>query len=305
MIASSTKETYLKNARALEKSFRRRGLKRSAASFFDEIERRSGSLRSNTLRMYKRSAVYRLESIGDQQAADQLRAMFDDAELTTTKKRRLVRRVPDELVDALLSVLSNRPTIIAKKTHDLLLAMIVTGLRPTEWELATIEGNVLTVKNAKYKEGVRANGEYRELELLPSVTTDERAAIERCMALFSRSPYQSVRPNISVEFKSALGTAIEMAGLTKWFYRLRIYDFRHQFSADAKQEHGIGAGVVAAAMGHSVEDTAVSHYGKKKHGSGRSKVMPSKASIAKVRRLYKPDTPAPSPSPTPSPSNKF
>lgn len=297
MVASKTRETYLKIARSLESSFRRRGLSRAPESYADEIERRSSKLRGSSLRMYKRSAIYRLESIGDLTGADRLRSLLQEREMETGKRKRLVRRVPDALAIALLEQLESRGTAISKRTRDLLLATMVTGLRPIEWSTASLSGNILTVQNAKFKENERANGPVRELELLSSVTTEERTAIERTIAAFKRSPYDSQRPNISVAFKEALGAAIRQSGVSKWFYRLRVYDFRHQFSADAKSSWGIGEGTVAAAMGHAVEDTAIQHYGRAKHGTGRSKVKPTTESIAKVRRLY---TTEPTKTPTPT-----
>lgn len=300
MVSSTTRETYLKNARSLERSFRRRGLPRSPESYADEIERRSAKLHGSSLRMYKRSAVFRLESIGDQRGANRLRALLDALSLETGKRRRLVRRVPDALAAALLEQLGTRGTAIAGRTGDLLIATMVTGLRPIEWGSAALIGDILTVRNAKFKEGERANGAVRELELLDTVTPAERSAIERTIAAFRQSPYASQRPNVSVAFKEALGAAIRQSGVSKWFYRLRVYDFRHQFSADAKASWGVGEGMVAAAMGHAVEDTAIQHYGRAKHGSSRSKVQPSAASIAKVRRLYVPERSAPSQSPAPS-----
>ncbi|MCX8502148.1 MAG: hypothetical protein ORO03_10735, partial [Alphaproteobacteria bacterium] len=110
------------------------------------------------------------------------------------------------------------------------------------------------------------------------------------------------RPNLAVAFKSALGEAIRQLGESKWFLRLRVYDFRHQFSADAKQEWGVGQGMVAAAMGHSVEDTAVEHYGRKKYGKGGLKVRPTATSISKVRRLYPVQGATPTQSPPAAPS---
>ena len=121
----------------------------------------------------------------------------------------------------------------------------------------------------------------------------------------SAKGYKTVRPNLAVAFKAALGEAIRQLGESRWFLRLRIYDFRHQFSADAKHEWGIGTGMVAAAMGHSVEDTAVQHYGRLKHGKGGLKVRPSAESIAKVRRLYPvqgPTPPALTPPTSPAPA---
>lgn len=297
MISAATHETYLKNARALERSFRRRGLPRTPESYADEIEKRSAGLHGSSLRMYKRSAIYRLESIGDGAGAMRLRALLEASDMETGERRRLVRRVPDELASALVEQLTERGTKIAVRTRDLLVATMVTGLRPSEWSDAEVYDGVLVVANAKFKEGVRGNGEVRELELLSTISSAEMDAITACIATFRTSPYAKQRPNIAVAFKEALGPAIRAAGVSKWFYRLRIYDFRHQFAADAKSSWGVGEGLVAAAMGHSVEDTAVEHYGRAKHGSGKSKVKPTVSSVAKVRRLYERSTPPQPPRP--------
>ena len=266
-------------------------------TYFDYLMERSESLCSNTIRIYKRSVCYALESTGRAHEADELRGLFDEIDPPSRgRKLRLVRRVPTRIFERTLRLLRESRSKTSHQAADLLTATAITGLRPSEWEEAKIEGRVLVVQNAKHSE-LRANGAQRELELLDTITEHERAAIERTLVLIRTKSYKTVRPNVAKAFKSALGEAIRQLGESRWFMRLRLYDFRHQFSADAKMEWGIGTGMVAAAMGHSVEDTAVEHYGKRRHGAGAMKVRPSEDSIAKVRRLYPVQSPS---SPTPS-----
>lgn len=255
-------------------------------TYFDYLMEKSAELCTNTIRIYKRSVCYALESEGRDREADELRGMFDEVDNPARgRKLKLVRRVPHNIFERTLCNLRESKSKTWQQAADLLVATAITGLRPSEWANATLKGRLLTVPNAKHSE-LRGNGEERELELLDTITVEERTAIENTMKLIRAKSYKTVRPNLAVAFKAALGEAIRQLGESRWFLRLRIYDFRHQFSADAKHEWGIGTGMVAAAMGHSVEDTAVQHYGRLKHGKGGLKVRPSAESIGKVRRLY-------------------
>ena len=270
-------------------------------TYFDYLMDKSAELCTNTIRIYKRSVCYALESQGRDREADELRGMFDEVDNPARgRKLKLVRRVPHNIFERTLSILRSSKSKTSQQAADLLVATAITGLRPSEWANAKLAGRLLSVPNAKHSE-LRGNGEERELELLDTITVEERTAIENTLELIRAKGYKTVRPNLAVAFKTALGEAIRQLGESRWFLRLRLYDFRHQFSADAKHEWGIGTGMVAAAMGHSVEDTAVQHYGRRKHGKGGLKVRPSVESIAKVRRLYPVQGSAP-PTLTPSPS---
>lgn len=255
-------------------------------TYFDYLMEKSAELCTSTIRIYKRSVCFALESEGRERDADELRGMFDQVDNPARgRKLKLVRRVPQRIFERTLRILRESKSKTSQQAADLLVATAITGLRPSEWANASLSGRLLTVPNAKHSE-LRGNGEERELELLDTITVEERTAIENTMQLIRAKGYKTVRPNLAVVFKAALGEAIRQLGESRWFLRLRLYDFRHQFSADAKLEWGVGTGMVAAAMGHSVEDTAVQHYGRRKHGKGGLKVRPTVESIAKVRRLY-------------------
>lgn len=292
---------YTTNANRITAEVTERFGEATVQSYFDYLMEKSTELCTNTIRIYKRSICFALESDEREREADELRGMFDEVDNPARgRKLKLVRRVPHNIFERTLLILRGSKSKTSQQAADLLVATAITGLRPSEWANAKLEGRLLTVPNAKHSE-LRGNGEERELELLDTITVEERTAIENTMKLIGAKGYKTVRPNVSVVFKAALGEAIRQLGESRWFLRLRLYDFRHQFSADAKHEWGIGTGMVAAAMGHSVEDTAVEHYGRRKHGKGGLKVRPSEESIAKVRRLYPVQGPTP-PSLTPPPS---
>lgn len=277
---------YTSNARRITSEVVQRYGSATPQTYYDYLVEKSAELCSNTIRIYKRSVCFSLESTGRSDAADELREMFAEVEAPIAGRRlKLVRRVPHRIFRQTLMNLRDSKSKTAHHTADLLVATAITGLRPSEWSNANIENGILTVRNAKHSE-LRGNGEERMLELLDTLTEDERSSIKRTMQLIRAKGYKTVRPNLAVAFKAALDKALRQLGESRWFMRLRIYDFRHQFSADAKHEWGIGTGMVAAAMGHSVEDTAVQHYGRRKYGKGGLKVRPTSESIAKVRRLY-------------------
>lgn len=298
---------YSANARRITSEVVEKFGEATVQTYFDYLMEKSAELCTNTVRIYKRSVCFALEQAGREIEADELRGLFDEVDNPAKgRKLKLVRRVPHRIFAGTLAVLRRKRTKVAHQTADLLVATALTGLRPSEWANASLGGRTLRVVNAKHSE-LRGNGEARELMLLDTITEAERRAIENTMELIAAKGYKTVRPNLSVAFKAALGEAIRELGESRWFLRLRIYDFRHQFSADAKHEWGIGTGLVAAAMGHSVEDTAVQHYGRRKHGNGGLKVRPSVESISKVRRLYPvqgPMPPAPPVTPTPAPSTR-
>lgn len=289
---------YTTNARRITQEVTDRYGSATPQSYFDYLMAKSAELCTNTIRIYKRSVCFSLESAGQADAAEELRGLFENVESPAAgRKLKLVRRVPHNIFERTLLILRESTTKVAHQSADLLVATAITGLRPSEWSNAAMERRTLVVRNAKHSE-LRGNGEHRQLELLDTLTEDEWDAIQRTMNLIREKGYKTVRPNLAVAFKTALAEAIRQLGESRWFLRLRLYDFRHQFSADAKHEWGIGTGMVAAAMGHSVEDTAVQHYGRRKHGRGSLKVRPSIESVAKVRRLYPVQEPTPQ-GPTP------
>lgn len=165
-----------------------------------------------------------------------------------------------------------------------LTANTLVGLRPSEWRYAQLnmqeEKVILQVINAKNSNG-RANGEKRNIDLtglkpeeLKLVQIQINAARHNATDVYSWNQYYSgIRKAIHRITRGTLPNQRKYPTL---------YTSRHQFAADAKSA-GMSKVEVAALMGHAVDTTAGSHYGRKKHGSGSCRVKASMAEMASVR----------------------
>lgn len=163
-------------------------------------------------------------------------------------------------------------------------ANILVGLRPCEWryaELAQWDGKTwLVVRNAKNTNG-RAHGEVRHLDLTDMKPIELRAlklqlasisAYSRDAGLW-KAYYQGVRQTLHRITRRFLPSQRKYPTL---------YSSRHQFAANAKAT-GMGKSELGALMGHAVDTTAGSHYGRKKHGSGTCRIKPDMTEVEKVR----------------------
>lgn len=165
-----------------------------------------------------------------------------------------------------------------------LTANIIVGLRPVEWRYAQLnisdEAMVLTVSNAKNTNG-RSNGGIRTLNLA-NISSNEMNLI--------RSQLKEAKLN-STDDRS---WNKYYAGVRNAIYRMTreilpsrktypsLYTSRHQFAADSKSS-GLSKIEIACLMGHATDDTAGSHYGKRKHGRGNCRVQAHKSEMATVR----------------------
>ena len=74
---------------------------------------------------------------------------------------------------------------------------------------------------------------------------------------------------------------------------ISLYTSRHQFVADAKRA-GRSKMEVASLMGHSSDETATIHYGRRIQGRGESVPLPDPEEVARVRDSVRKSIPAPS-----------
>lgn len=169
-------------------------------------------------------------------------------------------------------------------------ANIIIGLRPCEWQSATItevdKEIILVVNNAKNTNG-RSHGAKRhinitslkpiELKLIKSQLLTIQNFVEDGGLWFAY--YDGVRKTIH---------RITRKYLSRRKLYPTLYSSRHQFAANAKAA-GMTKIELAALMGHAVDITAGFHYGKKKHGKGGCRVKPSSVDVAKVRVKSKPN----------------
>lgn len=154
-------------------------------------------------------------------------------------------------------------------------ASVITGLRPVEWKDAQWLGDPadgkLLVKNAKHTNG-RSHGMNRIIEfdrghwLAP--------AVDLHMGLLKE--WMSHEGNTFESYYSGCRKALQRCVRNLWPKRdqhITLYSGRHQFSANLKAD-GATPKTVADLMGHNSEETAKSHYGKRRSGWGRLRPIP-------------------------------
>ncbi len=115
------------------------------------------------------------------------------------------------------------------------------------------------------------------------ITPDEMDAIRRLVMCMAGRSWNSVRGRISAALKDALKSLVEQGVIPRKWLRLRLYDARHQFAAEAKSSLDELQGEVAAVMGHASAQTAAYHYGKRRKAQRPSAVRPTPDAVARVK----------------------
>ena len=144
-------------------------------------------------------------------------------------------------------------------------ASVFVGLRPIEWKSAKYskEESILIVKNAKNTNG-RANGKYRNLSLKHLGDSDIDVILKHLD--FAKRMNDNDKWDT---YYQGCSNFIKYATRKLWPHKERrpsLYSGRHQYSANMKAS-GCKRNEVAALMGHSSDETASQHYGKKIFGT--------------------------------------
>ena len=166
---------------------------------------------------------------------------------------------------------------------------VLTGLRPIEWSNAILvstpgweEEPILWVMNAKV-DAERGNGNYRTLQL-GSLPLADQNAIQRHLELVLlasadcggfKTMFKRVQTFVSYTTRRCWATRTDYPAL---------YSARHQFSSNVKA-NGFSKQQVAALMGHSSDQTAGRHYGRKTAGEVLDKyVLPVDSEVRNVKQ---------------------
>lgn len=265
-------------------------------SWVDALQALTGGLSKKTWRLYRNAVTWHLRETRGGVFTGQFLLATDSVEKPPTKTKRLLRHIEPGVLDVIVRALLKRRGERPKRLADMLIAMVVTGLRQKEFATAKlVEGDsrMLVVRNAKYrssKEGVpgRGNGPVRELILDERASPALLGAIVRTIDWCEGRAWSSMAPNINRLFRRVIKDLVDRRQIGSKWSRLRMYDCRHQFSANAKEHLDLLAGEVAAAMGHRSAVTAVSHYGKRRFArSTMTMVRPSPQSIVAVSEASK------------------
>lgn len=159
----------------------------------------------------------------------------------------------------------------------------LTGLRPSEWEHASVDtryGRIaLTVRNAKATNG-RGNGFTRSLDL-SRVSQEDLQTIREMVDMVEG--YRAELPFEELQIR--IGKYMQYATRRCFGKRHQyptLYSLRHQFAADAKFG-GARKNEVAALLGQASDETAGNHYARRVSGEDPIVVAPFAAEVERVR----------------------
>lgn len=254
----------------------------------------AGSLRPRTLRLYRASLVYYIEleladKRIDQASFDKMKSVLanlkagdaKDLELRTSAKKQKHLTLKDyKILDEALKDSKNK---WSSATRIWLKSGIITGLRPIEWRQAVYDEdeNRLIIKNAKNTNG-RSHGEFRSFYFDHVTPSEKNTVLQHLKIAFKLSQTDIVWK----QYYEGCSNLLKYTAGKVWPSRERhptLYSARHQFSANMKAS-GCKPEEIATLMGHAVDDTALTTYGKKANGTRNVKPKINEEEIKRVKR---------------------
>lgn len=292
--SNETETAYLLRAGQLDRRFSREagpGALDDLDGYVEWLSALRGTVTPATWRCYRAASAYHFEHHGKPVQAAKIRALDNVGCLPRARQRdghartsaRKQKHLSPNDRKALHDALRISGSRYAPALRLALEATRIVGLRPAEWATARMDlgadgENLLVVTNAKHSND-RAHGEYRTLRL-GMVSKKELSVVVRMAQVGHQQQAQWQR------FYEGLRKTMQETTFRLWPSRKTrpsLYSARHQFAADAKAA-GMSKAEVAALMGHAVDETATTHYGKKRRGRrGAFRVRPDAREVARVR----------------------
>jgi len=279
--------------------------------FVDWLESMKPTIGSATWRQYKSATMYLFNTYGLTQPAEKLFKITSlgtkkNGEMTSANKKKHILIDEEQKIRETLTQKVNIKDKYAKDCLPLFEAMLVVGLRPSEFQYAELIDTaiedvplappLLKVKNAKATNG-RSFGEYRIIGL---DGVDERAVLYIRLAIVNAKTCTDVDGNFIGHEKWLKALQDKWYNTFKVIFpnskkRISLYSARHQCIADLKAlDYSLPE--IAAIVGHGNDITASKYYGKKRHGITRTNAAkPNPADVDAIRRVkFNPHTsPAP------------
>ena len=188
---------------------------------------------------------------------------------TSSDKKKFVNA---EILFKLDQFISGVGTEWQRRAMKLCWASLYTGLRPSEWENATMseeDGSItLTVVNAKNTNG-RACGDTRELKVSEALACKAvRDQIESVIQWKEHVKAENRGSDFADSYVTQCNNVIRTAQIQTFGESKGIapYSFRHQFAANLKAD-GLSKIAIEHAMGHASIDSASHHEEKKRMDS--------------------------------------
>lgn len=239
----------------------------------------------NTFWLYKSAIKWYFGQSGPKEAFDLLQTIKAKglplkSDRTSSQKK---KRLKGADLEKLLNKLRCYPEKIDSLVNLWIRAGLYSGLRPTEWENAFLEGNALKVKNAKH-DLLRGNGEYRHIIF----DTESHAEELQCIGEFLEA-LRSWQKKYDISFELLYAKCRKrLYYVTSHLWprsmlRPTLYSTRHQFAANMKKS-GLSKAEVAALMGHRSDETAGIHYARTKMGEVVAPPLSPDKEVATVLR---------------------
>lgn len=283
-LAVRTERAYRRAGLRFDRVLAEENVSPSATEYVRVLTASGRQLSASSWRFLRASIKWWIGVHHGSEEAELFTRLFAATKPTPLKTKRPPKKLPQPLAKRLVDALRNTPKGRNKRiAADMLIAGPIVGLRPCEWARAELHGDVLRVQNAKYRPGISGNGPYRELIInWESLTQEQVQSIRRLLNDLKGADWERIGGNIRRAFNNAKKQLKAAGSITKGQSRTRIYEARHQFSADAKKTLDYARGEVAGAMGHRAATTAHVAYGNRSKARGSLPVKPSSESVAAV-----------------------
>lgn len=281
-----------------------------------------GEISWGTAKQYASAIRWRLRQQGV--GTDEFDGVWSEARSVAgsrRRKRKSTRRV--RITPDVVTALEDQAAVKEQPSFSvavmLFYASVLLGLRPCEWagaRWADKDRTRLIVRNAKAASTVlehgpfagrlwvRGNGAERCLKLTQEgIEEGVQDLVDQVLRNEKQLPWSKHRHAIWRSFKKLVREGVRKGTIPAKHRHLTIYSARHQFAADAKKVLDVGAGEVAAAMGHNAVRTAVAGYGRRvAGGTFRLSVKPDDTSVQAVRsRILRTSRPEPTTGPGTAP----
>lgn len=262
-----------------------------------------GEISWSTAKQYASAIRWRLRQQGiGTDAFDDVWGEARQVPRSAKRKRKSTRRV--RITPDVVAALESQSAVKGQPSFGVAVALfyasILLGLRPCEWSSARWadrDRTRLIVRNAKAASTVldhgpfagrlwvRGNGAERCLKITSDgVEAGVQDLVDRVIANEKKLPWATHRHGIWRSFKKLVREGVRKGTIPQKHRHLTIYSARHQFAADAKKVMDVGAGEVAAAMGHNAVRTAIGGYGRRiAGGTFKPAAKPDDASVQAVR----------------------
>lgn len=277
---TKTKQTeinYLKRVNGIKEQLLVDNETISPIDMVDWLVKKKKSIRKSTFRQYKSALIYYFEkhnkykdyqnALSYLETIEQAGCIDDKSNIVSFEKNKntsaaKIKKVDINDLEKIKEFLTTSRSLWQKRAFLLFELSIHLGLRPIEWNQATIEKveelTFIRIKNAKNTNG-RSNGDSRIIEINPLILNDVSNLIDDIALFKEKDSFEHYYDNARVAFNKMMHKIFPKR---KQHYSL--YSARHQFSANQKNIHTKRE--VADLMGHKSEETATLHYGRKKSG---------------------------------------